>query len=202
MQKKHQQHRNQIRIIGGIHRGRKLSFPPAQDLRPTADSVRERLFNWLGQDLTGHTVLDLFAGSGAMGLEAASRQAEKIVMVEKNRQVVNALRKSIDELQLRQVDLIYTDAMAYLNTQSDLFDLVFLDPPYVWDEQQWSDLLARLVDHLKPDARIYLEARKIPPLADYWQVEKQGKSGISQFRLLSYQIDRYKEMKSDSDGKK
>lgn len=184
MQKK-PQHRNQVRIIGGLHRGRKLTFPSAEGLRPTADSVRERLFNWLGQDLTGLAVLDLFAGSGAMGLEAASRHAQNVIMVERNKQVVTALQKSIRELQLTQVDLICTDAIMYLKSSMNQFDIVFLDPPYVWDKAQWADLLTHLTSHLKPDARIYLEAHKIPSLDTHWQIEKQGKSGMSQFLLLS-----------------
>ena len=82
---KHSKHSNQVRIIGGQCRGRKLVFADADGLRPTPDSVREKLFNWLGQDLTGMNVLDLFAGSGALGFEAASRNAAEVAMVEINR---------------------------------------------------------------------------------------------------------------------
>ena len=89
----HPKHYNQVRIIGGTHRGRKIAFPVADGLRPTPDSVREKLFNWLGQDLTGQTVLDLFAGSGALGFESASRGAAKVVMVEADRQTAQNLTR-------------------------------------------------------------------------------------------------------------
>ena len=87
--------RNRVRIIGGAWRSRLVSFPSRGDLRPTPDRVRETLFNWLGQDLTGRTCLDLFAGSGALGFEAASRGAARVVMVENDRAVFSSLEKLI-----------------------------------------------------------------------------------------------------------
>ena len=95
-QNKHNKHKNQVRIIGGELRGRKVRFADAEGLRPTADSVRERLFNWLGQDLTGQTVLDLFAGSGALGFEAASRGAKRVVLVENNRWAAASLQQQMN----------------------------------------------------------------------------------------------------------
>ena len=83
--------RNRVRIIGGAWRSRLISFPSSKDLRPTPDRVRETLFNWLGQDLTGKTCLDLFAGSGALGFEAASRGARRVVMVENDATVLRAI---------------------------------------------------------------------------------------------------------------
>lgn len=183
--KKHPAHHNQVRIIGGDCRGRKLSFPEADGLRPTAGSVRERLFNWLGQDLTGCHVLDLFAGSGALGLEAASRHAESVVMVESNQRVLSALKNNIRQLQFNHIDLIYMDAMQYLRTAAGQFDVIFLDPPYAW--QNWPELMAAIEPHLKEQARIYLEARQLPELPEVWRIDKRGKSGISQFALLSHQ---------------
>lgn len=185
MNKKHQQHRNQVRIIGGSHRGRKLTFPQIEGLRPTADSVREKLFNWLGQDLTACDVLDLFAGSGAMGIEAASRHAKQIVMIENHKQAIAALQKNLQELQFNNIDLIYRDALTYLKSVNKQFDIVFLDPPYAW--QQWSELLNLLIPHLKSNAQVYLESNYLPALPSGWQIRKQGKSGISQFVLLSYE---------------
>lgn len=179
-----QQHRNQVRIIGGTHRGRKLTFPTAEGLRPTADSVRERLFNWLGQDLTGMAVLDLFAGSGVMGLEAASRRAETVTLIEKNRLVAQAIKNNLQQLNFNQVELIYTNAQNFLATNSRQFDIIFLDPPYQW--QQWPELMQALVPHLRPQAHIYLESNTLPALPTEWQILREGKSGISRFELLTY----------------
>ncbi|WP_239326047.1 16S rRNA (guanine(966)-N(2))-methyltransferase RsmD [Snodgrassella gandavensis] len=179
-----QQHRNQVRIIGGTHRGRKLTFPAADGLRPTADSVRERLFNWLGQDLAGMAVLDLFAGSGVMGLEAASRRARTVTLIEKNRQVATAIKNNLQQLNFSQVELICTDAQSFLANNRQHYDVVFLDPPYVW--QQWHELLDAIVPHLQPQARVYLESSTLPTLPSGWQPLREGKSGISRFELLTY----------------
>lgn len=184
MAKIQQQHRNQVRIIGGTHRGRKLTFPAADGLRPTADSVRERLFNWLGQDLSGMAVLDLFAGSGVMGLEAASRKAETVTLVEKNCHVATAIKNSLQQLNFSQVALICTDAQNFLASNQQQFDVVFLDPPYNW--AQWPGLLNAIVPHLRPQARVYLESSTLPTLPSGWQQLREGKSGISRFELLTY----------------
>lgn len=184
MAKVQHQHRNQVRIIGGTHRGRKLTFPAAEGLRPTADSVRERLFNWLGQDLTGMAVLDLFAGSGVMGLEAASRNAAKVTMIEKNRQVAAAIKSNVQQLNFGQIELICTEAHSFLINNHQQFNIVFLDPPYVW--QQWYELLEVVSLHLLPNARVYMESNTLPVLPAGWEVLKQGKSGISRFELLTY----------------
>jgi 16S rRNA (guanine966-N2)-methyltransferase len=184
MTKNHQKHNNQVRIIGGIHRGRKIFFPSTSGLRPTADSVRERLFNWLGQDLTGSIVLDLFAGSGVMGFEAASRCAQQVVMVEINAQVVTTLKKNMSQLQLSQSKIVCADALNFLGTTDQQFDVVFLDPPYGWT--QWELLLTQLPQHLQPQARVYLESNDCPTLPAGWTILKQGKSGKSHFTLLTY----------------
>lgn len=184
MTKIHQQHNNQVRIIGGTHRGRKIFFPSASGLRPTADSVRERLFNWLRQDLTGQCVLDLFAGSGIMGLEAASRHAQEIVMVELNQQVATAIKNNVAQLQLQQVKLVCTEALNFLAGNDQKFDIIFLDPPYVWT--QWHTLLNGLEKHMSPQARVYLESRVLPELPIGWNILKEGKSGKSCFALLTY----------------
>src|SRR5512134_934104 len=97
--------RNRVRIIGGAWRSRLISFPPGKDLRPTPDRVRETLFNWLGQDLTGQSCLDLFAGSGALGFEAASRGARRVVMVEQDAAVHRALVASREALAAAAVEL-------------------------------------------------------------------------------------------------
>ena len=156
----HTKHQNQVRIIGGDCRGRKLSFHSAEGLRPTPDMVREKLFNWLGQDLTGQAVLDLFAGSGALGLEAASRNARQVVLLENNRQTAQQLRQNIQALQLEQIEVVVGDGLAYLQQTSLHFDTVFLDPPYAW--QNWQKLFEYLPCCLNDGAYVYLEAGQLP----------------------------------------
>lgn len=185
MVKTHPQHTNQVRIIGGVHRGRKISFPSADGLRPTADSVRERLFNWLGQDLTGMSVLDLFAGSGVLGLEAASRHAEQVIMVEMNRLVAAAIKDNQTKLQLGQINIVCTDAFNFLAKNKKQFQIIFVDPPYAW--KQWDLLLRELVKHMLPQARVYLESDALPTLPAGWTILKHGKSGKSRFALLVYE---------------
>src|SRR5512140_1563979 len=103
--------RNQVRIIGGEWRSRLIAFAPRADLRPTPDRLRETLFNWLGQDLTGKICLDLFAGSGALGFEAASRGAAQVVMVEQNAAVYRALRQTQTALGGGQIEVHCDDAL-------------------------------------------------------------------------------------------
>ncbi|WP_416191745.1 16S rRNA (guanine(966)-N(2))-methyltransferase RsmD [Neisseria sp. CCUG12390] len=182
--KHNQKHSNQVRIIGGQCRGRKLSFASADGLRPTPDMVREKLFNWLGQDLTGKTVLDLFAGSGALGLEAASRHAKQVVLVENNRQTLQSLQKNVRELGLTQVETVFSDGLAYLKNQVGKFDVVFLDPPFAW--QEWGILFDLLQTHLKINAMVYIEAGKMPEKPEWLAQYRAGKSGISRFELLRY----------------
>jgi 16S rRNA (guanine966-N2)-methyltransferase len=106
--------KGRIRIIAGEYRGRRIPVPDRPGLRPTPDRVRETLFNWLGQSLAGLTCLDLFAGSGALGFEAASRGAARVVMVEQDRLVFESLKKTRDAIGVKQVELVLEDAFAYL----------------------------------------------------------------------------------------
>ncbi|MCP1660041.1 16S rRNA (guanine(966)-N(2))-methyltransferase RsmD [Neisseria perflava] len=183
-QSKNSKHSNQVRIIGGTHRGRKLTFAAAEGLRPTPDMVREKLFNWLGQDLTGKTVLDLFAGSGALGLEAASRHAQQVVLVESNRQTAQNLRRNIGELGLTRAETQVSDGLIYLKNGGSRFDVVLLDPPFAW--QQWSDLFAALQGRLKEGAFVYIEAGVLPEYPQWLFPYREGKSGMSRFALLQY----------------
>src|ERR1700675_4330781 len=109
--------RNRVRIIAGKWRSRLVKFPPAAQLRPTPDRVRETLFNWLGQRLDGLACLDLFAGSGALGFEALSRGASRVVMVEHDRGVAAALRESALELKADELEIVEGDALAYLKRE-------------------------------------------------------------------------------------
>lgn len=183
-------HQNQVRIIGGTHRGRKLIFASADGLRPTPDSVRERLFNWLGQDLAGQNVLDLFAGSGALGFEAASRHAKQVTMCETNRETVRQLQGLSREFGFSGcVNVMAQDGLQFLKTADKQFDTVFLDPPFVW--QNWQDLFAVLQPRLQENAAIYIEAGSLPEMPEWLEVYREGRAGQSHFVLLHHvqQID-------------
>lgn len=181
----HLKHHNQVRIIGGTHRGRKIAFPVADGLRPTPDSVREKLFNWLGQDLTGQTVLDLFAGSGALGFESASRGAAKVVMVEADRQTAQNLTRHAAQFGWNgtTVSVFCRSAAAFLHGCAETFDIVFLDPPFAW--QQWPDLFVALEGRLKTDARVYIEAARLPELPEWLAILREGRSGQGRHLLAA-----------------
>ncbi|MDP3539165.1 MAG: 16S rRNA (guanine(966)-N(2))-methyltransferase RsmD [Azonexus sp.] len=177
---------NSVRIIGGQYRRRVLKFPESEGLRPTPDRVRETLFNWLGQDLDGWKCLDLFAGSGALGFEAASRGAARVVMIEQSSHVLAALFANAEMLQNpREVEIIRADAIQYLASSSTKFDLIFLDPPY---KKGWIPRLEPLLPGvLNEDAAIYVEAEhQIESLGD-WRTERHGKAGEVHFHLLRRQ---------------
>lgn len=172
---------NQVRIIGGQWRRRNLHFPDVAGLRPTPDRVRETLFNWLGQRLDGLRCLDLFAGSGALGFEAASRGAREVVMVERDRQALAALAGNRDLLGATQVSLVAADGLSWLAGEAGRFDLIFLDPPF------GSDLLpaalAQAATRLAPEGKIYAEFGVRPDL-EGWHVLREGRAGLSHFCLL------------------
>jgi 16S rRNA (guanine966-N2)-methyltransferase len=172
-----------LRIVGGDWRRRVLRFPDAEGLRPTPDRVRETLFNWLGQDLSGMTCLDLFAGSGALGLEAASRGAEKVVLVERNAGVADALASNVRLLAATsRVELVRQDALKFATSTPLTFDVVFLDPPY---RQDWIDKLCPLLPRLlKADAVIYAEAEAPLVGCGQWQTVRHGRAGQVYFHLM------------------
>lgn len=178
-------HSNQIRITGGSLRGRKLSFQAADGLRPTPDSMRERLFNWLGQDLTGLDVLDLFAGSGALGFEAVSRCAARALLCDNNRQTVRQLHWQADALGItRKVEVVCTDSLRFLETNRTGFDVVFLDPPFAWSS--WPVLFANLKGSLKTDARVYIEAADLPQWPQWLVPHREARAGVGRAMLLDY----------------
>ncbi|MBV8049103.1 MAG: 16S rRNA (guanine(966)-N(2))-methyltransferase RsmD [Paludibacterium sp.] len=179
------QQRNKVRIIGGEYRRRLLPFPDSSGLRPTPDRVRETVFNWLGQSLHGKRCLDLFAGSGAMGFEAASRGAGRVVMVEKGRAVAEALQANRQLLAATQVDVLCTDALHFLRAARETFDVVFVDPPY--DSDLLSEVLPLLAPVLAADAVVYLESRTWPALPG-WEVSRRGKAGVVCYGLIAREI--------------
>jgi 16S rRNA (guanine966-N2)-methyltransferase len=164
-----------VRIIGGEWRRRLIRFPAVPDLRPTPDRMRETLFNWLGQDLTGETCLDLFAGSGALGFEAASRGARQVVMVERDAQVFGALQATHTLLGAAQVELTRADALAFLRADARRYGVVFLDPPF--NLNLLPRLLLRLPDCLDQGARVYLESDRIAELPEGYQLLRQSRAG-------------------------
>jgi 16S rRNA (guanine966-N2)-methyltransferase len=150
---------NRVRIVGGTWRSRVIEFPDALGLRPTPDRVRETLFNWLGQTLHGKRCLDLFAGSGALGFEAASRGAESVVMVEAQRVAIAALEKNKAALDARSIIVVGEDAIRFLDrhaaTKALPFDVIFLDPPFASDLLEKA--LAKLALAMAEGALVYAE---------------------------------------------
>jgi 16S rRNA (guanine966-N2)-methyltransferase len=171
-----------LRIIGGRYRSRRLRVPARPGLRPTPDRVRETLFNWLGQALDGLACLDLYAGSGALGFEAASRGAECVVMVEKDRAALAELERNRAALGATQVEIVRGDAVAYLAREQRRFDLVFLDPPF--RQNALPAILEALPARLAARARVYVEAEAALDALPPWRELKRGKAGQVTFQLL------------------
>ena len=171
-----------MRIVGGLWRSRRLRFPPAPDLRPSPDRVRETLFNWLGQDLTGRTCLDLFAGSGALGFEAASRGARRVVMVERDRAIHAALLANREALDARQVEVVRADALEFVRSDRASYDVVFLDPPFAAD--YWTTLLPLLPSRLATDAFVYCESGAKVEWPVGWTVFRDARAGHVRYQLV------------------
>ena len=176
--------KNKVRIIGGAWRSRLIAFPPRKDLRPTPDRVRETLFNWLGQDLTGRHCLDLFAGSGALGFEAASRGAQRVVMIERDPVAFRALEASCNRLAAGAVELKRGDALEFLRRDSGVYDVVFLDPPF--DAGYWPRVAPLLAPRLAPGAVVYYESGGRPESLTGWATHKYGKAGQVSYHLLKW----------------
>lgn len=174
---------NSLRIIGGQWRRRVLKFPDSEGLRPTPDRVRETLFNWLGQALDGWHCLDLFAGSGALGFEAASRGAASVVMIEQVPRVLAALHENARQIGAESaVEIKRGDAIQYLSSTKVKFDLIFLDPPY---KKGWIPRLEPLLPGvLNEDAVLYVEAEHEIEALGGWRTVRHGKAGEVHFHLM------------------
>ncbi|MFM0466997.1 16S rRNA (guanine(966)-N(2))-methyltransferase RsmD [Paraburkholderia strydomiana] len=177
-----------IRIIGGDWKRTPLPVLDLDGLRPTPDRVRETLFNWLGQRLDGQRCLDLFAGSGALGFEAASRGAARVLMVERNSRAASQLRANQERLGARMIEIAEADGLRLAaSLPPGSFDVVFLDPPF------GSDVLDKALGLAAPlvssEGFLYVEAGvAIEPGANEalagWEIVRQGKAGAVHFHLL------------------
>jgi len=179
---------NQVRIIGGRWRGRKIEFPDVEGLRPTPDRLRETLFNWLAPLLPNARCLDLFAGSGALGFEALSRGAAHTVFVERDKLVCRALKSQAATFQTKDVEIVNEDALQYLTRNQQTFDIIFLDPPF------HTGLFAKSLAQLQrypcwsSSAWLYCEIeREIawPSMPDNWSIWREKNTKEIQCQLVN-----------------
>jgi len=184
----------EVRIIGGQWKRSVLPVPVSAGLRPTPSRVRETLFNWLGQDLSGWRVLDAFAGSGALGFEAASRGAEDVLLLEREPGLVRSLQATQAKLKATQVRVMQADAISWMRQarQARLVDLVFLDPPF--DENLFWPALEGALNCVPDGGWIYLESpallQQLPEADQHAQLiaqlapHRQGQAGAVHFHLF------------------
>ncbi len=179
----------ELRIIGGKWRSRKLTFPAIQGLRPTPSRIRETLFNWLAADLPGSHCLDLFAGSGALGFEALSRGADRVTMIEKNRDITNALQQNKRVLDANGLSILNQDAMGGIAKLDPMntFDILFCDPPF---NQHLMEPLIQAIENstvLSEAAKLYIETEKSLTSLEFpanWSLLKEKTAGDVRYRLL------------------
>lgn len=180
--------RGSFRIIGGAWRGRRLDFPALAGVRPTGDRIRETLFNWLQPLIHGARCLDLYAGSGALGLEALSRGAAEVLFVEREPALIRAIESHLELLQAAGGECRCQDAGRFLEGHGRGFDLVFLDPPF--GSAEWSVICERLQTGgwLSAGARVYLEDAAglgEPSLPNGWVLLRSAKAGNVGYHLAS-----------------
>ncbi len=174
---------NRVRIIGGRFRGRIIRFPAAAGLRPTPDRVRETLFNWLGQDLTGWKALDLYAGSGALALEALSRGAELAVAVDRNADLLRSLEETAKTIGAEGLRTFAADARRHLARDTERYDVIFLDPPFATDEWAW--LLPACATRLAGAGYVYAEAGRALEAQGGLALWRHAKAGAVHYHLFT-----------------
>lgn len=176
----------EFRIIGGRWRGRRIRFASSARLRASASRVRESLFNCLGQRLDGMSCLDLFAGAGALGLEALSRGARRVVFVERAAAAVRALRTAASAMDPLASEVRRGDAAAYLARSAERFDVIFLDPPFsdYARDADWSRLLAAAAARLAPAGRAYCESDRHFPPPPGWRAGARRRAGDVRWQIL------------------
>ncbi|KKD00149.1 MULTISPECIES: 16S rRNA (guanine(966)-N(2))-methyltransferase RsmD [Photobacterium] len=175
-----------VRIISGRWRGRKLPVHDVAGLRPTTDRVKETVFNWLAPDIHGARCLDLFAGSGSLGLEALSRGADHLTLLELDSKAASQLKRNLDTLGTDKAELHQADSLAFLRQPGSAYDLVFIDPPFRRDMLPEVIHLLETNGWLTPQALIYLEAEKElgqPETPEHWQLIKEKAAGQVCYRL-------------------
>jgi 16S rRNA (guanine966-N2)-methyltransferase len=174
-----------VRIIAGHLRGSRLRVPDIDGLRPTPDRIRETLFNWLAPWIAGMRCLDLYAGTGALGIEALSRGAGECVFVERDHTLWRHLQDNLTRLRIANGHAIHMDAAGFLATAPQTFDLVFLDPPFSAD--LWSASAQALEDRgwLRDAAMIYVESPRdtAPELPARWTAHREGHAGAVRYAL-------------------
>ena len=176
-----------IRIISGLWRGRKLPVHNAEGLRPTTDRVKETLFNWLAQDVVKAKCLDLFAGSGSLGFEAASRQADKVTLVEMNSHVYRQLTTNMESLRTNNLEVFNDDALLFLEKVGQPYDIVFIDPPF---RQNILQRALDLLEHngwLAENAIVYVETEKeleLDGIPKNWHLFREKTAGQVTYRLF------------------
>lgn len=161
-----------------------MSVIDLEGLRPTPDRARETLFNWLQAGISGATCLDLFAGTGALGFEAVSRGAHQVIMVEQQLPLCDLIRQNTEMLKAEGVELIHADALQWLQSCEQKFDLVFLDPPFFRNIHDSVCVILLERDLILPDAWVYMESEPGVPVPAGFIVEKEGQAGQVKFRLL------------------
>ena len=182
--------KNQVRIIGGKWRSRKIDFPATLELRPSPDRVRETLFNWLAPKIIGSTCLDLFAGSGALGFEALSRGAFWVIFVDTSDAVIKKLRETQQKLQAKSAEILHDSAEHFLQHTTQAFDIIFLDPPFQKQRIPTCLELIRSKKLLKANGYLYIEQSidetswTQPNEASIWSVLKEKRVGQVLFQLV------------------
>ena len=186
--------RNAVRIIGGGWRGRRVQFPDSPGLRPTPDRVRETLFNWLQQSIAGTRCLDLFAGSGALGIEALSRGAREVVFVEQARDPARALSAALERLGgSSRARVIETAAQRFLAAPGEPFDGIFLDPPYGRGYLPACVAAIEAGGWVKAGAWVYLESERaagVPAVPPNWDLVKSKSAGEVGYHLARISVAR------------
>jgi len=176
---------NELRIIAGKWRGRKISFPDALGLRPTGDRIRETLFNWLMNDIHGAVCLDAFSGSGALGFEAASRGAQRVILLDTNAEAVKSLKANQKKLAAEEVTINQQGALEFLKQTKQPVDIIFLDPPFHQGLINKALATIKASQILKDSGLIYVEYEsELSPDFSDWSVLKSKETGQVCFALL------------------
>ena len=184
--------KGKIRIIGGRHRGRKIPVVH-EDIRPTSDRVRETLFNWLNSELVNKSCLDLFAGTGILGIEAMSRGARTVVFIDHRQSIVSEIKNQISKLQLKNCSVVLSDSLSFLNSPKklDSFDIIFLDPPFgIYSVEILLDHIDQ-TKSLNPKGMVYYESKQSlehSTSSNSWDNYRESKAGNVYYGLLTKKI--------------